>query len=51
MIIDVLLSHTSDPPTLLMLAMAAGLQLDLTQRIVNVHWGEGLAVEFFAADT
>jgi hypothetical protein len=26
--------------------MADGLQLDLTQRIVNVAWTSGLAVEF-----
>jgi hypothetical protein len=31
---------------LLLMAMAP-LMLDLTQRVVNVHWTGGLAVEFY----
>jgi hypothetical protein len=42
-----LFMHTADPWMLLLAAVASGgLGLHPVERIINVHWGGGLAVEF-----
>lgn len=43
-----LITHTTDPMTLLVLGALSPHPMD---RIVNVHWGGGLAVEFAKGST
>lgn len=45
---NAILSHSTDPLTLLVLG--AALQHSPLERIVNVSWDEGLAVEFLKGD-